>query len=61
VDFDIHILTDSSCGHVLTVRQEKKDAGPRLVVIAGEPCQSVEVEAMMERLMGEPLDVGHPQ
>ena len=61
MDFEIHILTETGGGHVLTVHQEKKDVGPRLVVIAGGLCQSKEVEAMMERLMGEPLDAGHPQ
>jgi len=44
----------SGGGHVLTVQQERKDAGPRLVVIAGGEV-SAPAEAMMERLLGEPL------
>lgn len=56
MNFDIHILTERGGGHVLTVHQEKKDVGPRLVIIAGAPCESAAAEAMMERLMGEPLD-----
>jgi hypothetical protein len=59
MQFDINIITPGGGGHVLTVHQEKKDAWPQLVVIAGEPCESPAIEAMMERLMGEPLDVAH--
>lgn len=55
MNFDIHIITPGGGGHVLTVHQEHKDRLPQLVVIAGEPCDSPAVEAMMERLMGEPL------
>jgi hypothetical protein len=54
--FDINIITPGGGGHVLTVHQEHKDRLPQLVVIAGEPCESLAVEAMMERLMGEPLE-----
>lgn len=56
MNFEIHAITPGGGGHVLTVHQEKKDTWPRLVVIAGEPCESLEVAAMMERLMGEPLE-----
>ena len=56
MDFDIHAITPGGGGHVLTVHQERKDMLPQLVVIAGAPCQCPAVEAMMERLMGEPLD-----
>lgn len=59
MDFDIYAITPGGGGHVLTVHQAGKDVGPRLVVIAGEACQSAAVEAMMERLMGEPLAVDH--
>jgi len=56
MDFEIHAITPGGGGHVLTVLQEHKDRLPQLVVIAGEACHSQAVEAMMERLMGEPLD-----
>ena len=56
MDFEIHAITPGGGGHDLTVHQERKDRLPRLVVIAGESCDSPAVEAMMERLMGEPLD-----
>ena len=55
MEFDIFALTPAGGGHVLTVHQERKDAGPRLVVIAGGEV-SAPAEAMMERIMGEPLD-----
>lgn len=57
IQFDINIITPGGGGHVLTVHQEKKDTWPRLVVIAGEACDSLPIEAMMERLMGEPLEI----
>lgn len=56
-EFDIYALTPGGGGHVLTVRQERKDAGPRLVIIAGGEV-SAPAEAMMERMMGEPLEGG---
>lgn len=59
MQFDINIITPGGGGHVLTVHQEHKDRLPQLVVIAGEPCDSPEIEAMMERLMGESLDAAH--
>jgi len=55
IEFDIYALTPGGGGHVLTVRQERKDAGERLVVIAGGEV-SGPAEAMMERIMGEPLE-----
>ena len=55
MEFDIYALTPGGGGHVLTVHQERKDAGPRLVIIAGGEV-SLPAEAMMERLMGERLD-----
>ncbi|QYG03901.1 hypothetical protein [Massilia sp. NP310] len=55
MEFDIYALTPGGGGHVLTVRQERRDAGPRLVVIAGGEVPAPG-EAMMERLLGEPLD-----
>ncbi|GEM_PF-1363307 len=55
--FDIYALTPGGGGHVLTVHQERKDAGPRLVVIAGGEIPAP-AEAMMERLMGESLEGG---
>jgi len=55
--FDIYALTPGGGGHVLTVHQERKDAGERLVVIAGDPHLSGAAEAMMEQLLGHPLDV----
>jgi hypothetical protein len=58
MQFDINIITPGGGGHVLTVHQEHKDRLPQLVVIAGEPCDSPAIEAMMERLMGEPLVAG---
>ena len=61
MEFDIYALTPGGGGHVLTVHQERKDVGPQLVVIAGEPHLSQPAEAMMERLLGEPLDEGHPR
>lgn len=54
MEFDIFALTPAGGGHVLTVNQERKDAGPRLVVIAGGDVPAL-AEAMMERLLGEPL------
>ena len=54
MEFDIFALTPAGGGHVLTVHQERKDAGPRLVVIAGGEVPGP-AEAMMERLPGEPL------
>lgn len=56
MDFDIFALTPAGGGHVLTVQQERKDAGPRLVVIAGGEV-SAPAEAMMERIMGEALGI----
>lgn len=56
MDFDIYALTPGGGGHVLTVHQERKDAGLRLVVIAGEPHLSQQAEAVMERLLGEPIN-----
>lgn len=53
--FDIYALTPGGGGHVLTVHQERKDAGTRLVVIAGDLHLSPPAEAMMERMLGEPL------
>lgn len=61
MDFDIFVLTHTGGGHVLTVHQERKDVSPRLVVIAGESHLSQPAEAMMERLLGEPLDADHRQ
>ncbi len=57
MEFDIYALTPGGGGHVLTVRQERKDAGPRLVIIAGGEV-SAPAEAMMKRLLGEPLEGG---
>lgn len=54
IELEIFALTPRGGGHVLTVHQERKDAGPRLVVIAGGEV-SEPAEAMMERLLGEPL------
>ena len=54
MEFDIFAITPGGGGHVLTVQQERKDTGPRLVIIAGGEV-SAPAEAMMERLMGEPL------
>lgn len=56
MDFDIYALTPGGGGHVLTVHQERKDAGARLVVIAGDRHLSHRAEAMMEQMLGEPLD-----
>lgn len=56
MDFDIFAITPSGGGHVLTVHQERKDAGTRLVVIAGDLHLSKPAEAMMERMLGEQLD-----
>ncbi|WP_312488706.1 hypothetical protein [Massilia timonae] len=53
--FDIHVLTSAGGGHVMTVHQERKDAGARLVIIAGGEVPAP-AEAMMERMLGEPLD-----
>jgi hypothetical protein len=55
MEFDIFALTPGGGGHVLTVHQERKDAGPRLVIIAGGEVPAP-AEAAMERLLGEPLD-----
>ncbi|AWL03417.1 hypothetical protein ACFOHT_04955 [Massilia oculi] len=57
MEFDIYALTPGGGGHVLTVHQERKDAGPRLVVIAGGEV-SAPAEAMMQRMLGEPLEDG---
>jgi len=61
MDFDIYAITPGGGGHVLTVHQAGKDVGPRLVVIAGGANLCDQAEAMMERLLGEPLDAApHP-
>jgi len=57
MQFDINTITPGGGGHVLTVHQEHKDRLPQLVVIAGEACHSHAIEAMMERLMGESLEI----
>jgi len=57
MDFDIYALTPGGGGHVLTVHQTGKDVGPRLVVIAGASALCERAEAMMERLLGEPLEL----
>ncbi len=59
MDFDIFAITPGGGGHVLTVHQQQKDVSPRLVVIAGESHLSQPAEAMMERMLGEPLDADH--
>jgi len=61
IEFDIYALTPGGGGQVLTVRQERKDAGARLVVIAGDPHLSSPAETMMERMLGHPLDEALPQ
>ncbi|WP_273163249.1 hypothetical protein [Massilia timonae] len=61
MDFDIYALTPGGGGHVLTVHQERKDASARLVVIAGDHNLSQPAEAMMERMLGEPLDEALPR
>jgi len=61
MDFDIFAITPGGGGHVLTVYQERKDAGARLVVIAGDLHLSQPAEAMMERMLGVPLDEAHPR
>lgn len=58
MQYDIFALTHTGGGHVLTAHQERKDAGPRLVVIAGGEV-SAPAEAMMERMLGEPLGEAH--
>lgn len=55
MDFDIFAITPDGGGHVLTVHQERKDVLPQLVIIAGGEV-SAPAEAMMERIMGEPLE-----
>lgn len=59
MDFDIFALTYTGGGHVLTVHQPQKDVSPRLVVIAGESHLSQSAEAMMEQMLGHPLDADH--
>jgi len=60
MDFEIFALTPGGGGHVLTVHQERKDAGARLVVIAGDHHLSPPAEAMLERMLGEQLDSAQP-
>lgn len=60
MDFDIFALTPGGGGQVLTVHQERKDAGARLVVIAGDHHLPQPAEAMMERMLGEQLDSAQP-
>lgn len=61
MEFDIYALTPDGGGHVLTVHQERKDAGARLVVIAGDHHLSPPAEVMMEQMLGHPLDADHRQ
>ncbi|MDY0974983.1 hypothetical protein SOM61_08415 [Massilia sp. CFBP9012] len=59
MEFDIYALTPTGGGHVLTVHQKRTDAGARVVVIAGDHYLSQPAEAMMERMLGEPLGEAH--
>ena len=54
--FDIHIITPTGGGHLITVHQDRKDEGPLQLISAGKLARLEEIEAMMERMMGEPLD-----
>lgn len=56
MDFDIHIIKHDGGGHVLSVHQDKKDDGPLHLISAGKLARLEEIEAMMERMMGEALD-----
>lgn len=53
--FDIHIITPTGGGHLFTVHQDRKDEGPLQLISAGKLARLEEIEAMMERLMGKPL------
>lgn len=54
--FDIHVLTPTGGGHLMTIHQERKDEGPLQFIGPERLARLLEVEAMMERMMGEPLD-----
>lgn len=56
MNFDIHAITPGGGGYVLTVHQDQKDDGPLHLISAAKLARLEECEAMMERMMGEPLD-----
>lgn len=62
--FDIFALTPGGGGHVLTVHQDAKDEGPLHLVSAQRLARleqlEAEHEALLERMMGEPLDGAAP-
>lgn len=59
--FDIHIVRHNRVGHVMTIHQGRKDEGPLHLISEGRLARLEEIEAMMERMMGEPLDADHPR
>lgn len=54
--FDIHVLTPTGGGHLMTIHQERKDEGPLQFIGPDRLEHLLAVEAMMERMLGESLD-----
>lgn len=50
---DIHVHTPAGSSHVLTVHRTDKDEGPLQLVSTERMAQLLQVEAMMERMLGE--------
>lgn len=53
---DIHVHTPAGSNHVLTVHRTDKDEGPLQLVSTERMVQLLQVEAMMERMLGEPIN-----
>jgi len=53
--FDIHVLTSTGGGHVMTVHQDAKDEGPLHLISVQRLARLEQLEAMMEEMLGEPL------
>lgn len=54
--FDIHVITSTGGGHLLTIHQDARDEGPLQLISTQRLSRLEQVEAMMERLLGESLD-----
>ena len=58
--FNIHVLTSTGGGHLMTIHQERKDEGPLQFIGPSRLAHLLAVEAMMERMLGEPLGEDRP-
>lgn len=56
--FEIHAITPTGGGHIMTIHKDRKDDGPLQFISSERLAQLLEVEAMMERMMGGPLEGG---